>query len=631
MKPTRLALNAAIAACVVLASGPVHTLGALAAAAKGRIGTVSYDRNAQALIVPVVGATPSVEVRRLAARQYLAEFTNCELMRDALQGQRLTSPALAGWSLDESPTAGNVRLRLTLNQDVKPEFQFSQSAKGVVVSFKGALAKLNTPAVAGRVPATAPVADRGVVGRVSDFFGGMWGAKRQPAAQPQAAAKPAVQPARRPVAAAKPKVAAPVAKKAPAKAVASQPAPVRVAPRAQAATAIFGAPRYDAQGRMLVIPMSGRLTAQSLKAVQLNSRWAYLDVVGARPSFGGVRFGHPAVAGFDRWVMAKRPGRDVTRVSFALSAASTIDVKATPGALLVAVRPKTMQLGAAPQSAPAAAVAKTRAPIQLAGRALVARPFFDEARYGLVVPYVGETPRFRWEKQGDREAVIAIKGNLHTVGALAQSFKQHRVMAGWRLTPTTDRGVVRLALNFNRSAELVVAADPTRKQLLLIPQPRLAGGPGPEAIAAAPKAVLADVQREGRSGHLVIPFEGETPAYTLEQVSPTFAYVNFTASRRAGQGVTFHAPDFHAGLNYWLYTGRAQEGTVRLALSLTAAAAPRVYEDRARRRLVVVLDEADALSTTIGRVGPMAPMPWEGARPAATRPQAAPTVDVSQK
>lgn len=633
MKPTRLALNAAIAACVVLASGPVHTLGALAAAAKGRIGTVSYDRNAQALIVPVQGATPSVEVRRLAARQYLAEFSNCELMRDALQGQRLTSPALAGWSLDESPTPGNVRLRLTLNQDVKPEFQFSQSAKGVVVSFKGALAKLNTPAVAGRVPAPAPVADRGVVGRVSDFFGGMWGAKQQPAAQPQAAARPTARPAQRPVAAAKPKAAAPVAKKTPARAVASQPAPVRVAPRAQAATAVFGVPRYDAQGRMLVIPMTGRLTAQSLKAVQLNSRWAYLDVVGARPSFGGVRFGSPAVAGFDRWVMAKRPGRDVTRVSIALSAASTIDVKATPGALLVAVRPKTMLLGAQPQPQPASAtaVAKPQAPIQLAGRALVARPFFDEARYGLVVPYVGETPRFRWEKQGEREAVVAIKGNLHTVGALAQSFKQHRVMAGWSLTPTKDRGVVRLALSFNRSAELVVAADPTRKQLLLIPQPRLAGGPGPEAIATATKAVLADVQREGRSGHLVIPFEGETPAYTIEQVSPTFAYVNFTASRRAGQGVTFHAPEFHPGLNYWLYTGRAQEGTVRLALSLTNAAAPRVYEDRARRRLVVVLDEADAMSATIGRVGPMAPMPWEGARPAATRPQAAPTVDVSQK
>ncbi|MFN3431881.1 MAG: hypothetical protein ACK46X_18265, partial [Candidatus Sericytochromatia bacterium] len=177
MKPHRLALNAAIAACVVLASGPIHTLGAWAAAAKGRIGTVSYDRNAQTLIVPVTGATPSVEVRRLAARQYLAEFTNCELMRDALQGQRLTSPALAGWSLDESPTPGNVRLRLTLNQDVKPDFQFSRGASGVVVSFKGALAKLNTPAVAGRVPAPAPVAERGVVGRVSDFFGGMWGAK----------------------------------------------------------------------------------------------------------------------------------------------------------------------------------------------------------------------------------------------------------------------------------------------------------------------------------------------------------------------------------------------------------------------------------------------------------------------
>ncbi|MFN3432421.1 MAG: hypothetical protein ACK46X_21040 [Candidatus Sericytochromatia bacterium] len=204
-------------------------------------------------------------------------------------------------------------------------------------------------------------------------------------------------------------------------------------------------------------------------------------------------------------------------------------------------------------------------------------------------------------------------------------------MAGWRLTPTGEPGVVKLALSFNRSAELVVAADPARKQLLLIPQPRLAGGPGPEAVATATRAVLADVQRDGRGQHLYIPFEGETPAYTIEQVSPTFAYVNFTASRRAGRGVTFHAPDLHPGLNYWLYTGRAAEGSVRLALSLSTAAAPRVYEDRAHRRLVVVLDAGDALASTVGRVGPMAPLPWEGARPAATRPQAAPTVDVSQK
>ena len=106
MTSKRLALfglNALVGASMVLACGPAQTLAALAAEARAVIGTVAYDRARQALVVPVAGKAPTYSVRRLAPRQYVAEFAHAELKRDELQGQRLTSPMLAGWSLSESP------------------------------------------------------------------------------------------------------------------------------------------------------------------------------------------------------------------------------------------------------------------------------------------------------------------------------------------------------------------------------------------------------------------------------------------------------------------------------------------------------------------------------------------------
>jgi hypothetical protein len=623
MTSTRLVsfgLRALLGAGVVWASGSFPGLAALAAEAKARIGTAAYDRTAETLVVPLQGQAPTVALRRLAPRQYVAELPHSELARDEMQGQRLTSRHLAGWSLSESPKGDKVVLRLTLNDDVRPQMRFT-AGRGMVVSFPGSGTAVAVKAAPAR-PVPSPAAERDVIGRVSAFLGGVLAPRQasRPAQAPvAAAARPAV---------AKPAVAPRRATKPAAPAVArlARPAAKPLASRrATSGAATFGVPRFDAGAGVLVIPVAGKLKAQRLAAVQLNQRWAYLDVAGAVPNFSGVRFGHPAASAFDRWVMAKRPGRDVTRISFALSAGADIAVKSTPGALLVAVRPKTMQLGRA--EAPRRPATAKAAALQLAGRSLVARPYFDGRRHGVVVPYLGETPRFRWEQKGDRRAVLALKGRLNAVGVMHQRFKQHPVMAGWRLAPRTEPGVVELALDFSRPAEVVIVADPARRQLLLIPQPRLASVEETPLASEGARTVLAEAARDAHSANIYLPFNGVAPAYTIEQVSPTFAYVDFVQSRLAGEGVTFHAPEGRGQLNYWLCSERPKAGRVRLALSLNTAAAPRVYEDRERRRLVVVLDPGQSAHLAPGRSGPHAPAPWEGANPAAHHPGVKPPLD----
>jgi hypothetical protein len=616
MTSTRLVsfgLRALLGAGVVWSSGSFQSLSALAAEAKARIGTAAYDRTAETLVLPVQGQAPVVSLRRLAPRQFVAELPHCELARDEMQGQRLTSRHLAGWSLSESPKGDKVVLRLTLNEDVQPQVRFT-GGRGMVVSFPGSEKAMATKPAPKR-PVAPPAADRGVIDRVAEFVSGVL-APRQAGQPAKPAAEAARQTATKPVAAPKRtmKPTAPVAVRA------AKPAikPVVSRPTASAA-ATFGVPRFDARAGVLVIPVAGKLKAQRLEAVQLNQRWAYLDVAGAVPAFTGVRYGHPDAPAFDRWVMARRPGRDVTRFSFALSAGADVSVKSTPGALLVAVRPKAMLLGRA-DAAKRPVTAVKAAPLQLAGRSLVARPYFDGSRFGLVVPYVGETPRFRWEQRGDRRAVLALKGHVNAVGVMHQRFKQHPVMAGWRLAPRTEPGVVELALDFSRAAEVVVVADPARRHLLLIPQPRLAAHDDAPVASEGAKTVLAEVERDAQNAIIYLPFNGEAPAYTVEQVSPTFAYVDFVQSRMAAKGVTFHAPEERGQLNYWLCAERPKAGRVRLALSLNSAAAPRVFEDRERRRLVVVLDPGQSANLAPGRSGPHAPALWEGANAAAYNP-----------
>src|SRR3712207_7887659 len=70
----------------------------------------------------------------------------------------------------------------------------------------------------------------------------------------------------------------------------------------------------------------------------------------------------------------------------------------------------------------------------------------------------------------------------------------------------------------------------------LFPYTTLFRSPAPGAMTE-----LATIERDGRSQHLYIPFNGTAPSYTIEQVSANFAYVSFNHTKLKGPGVTFYA------------------------------------------------------------------------------------------
>lgn len=672
--PTSSTVRRLMASClgvsVAMSSAPLTTFASTGKDANPtRIGTVSFDRSNESLVIPVEGSAPVVQVKKLAPRQYVADLANSVLLVDQVQGQRLSAANLAGWTLDETADGRTVRLRLTMHEDVKPTIQVTRQSGAVVVRFHGPLASREVPFSQARLPVgkTASNPDRKtastafpvvsspvrrtatarpiVVGKAIGFQGA--------APMGWASSAPVVQR----VKSQRPLASRPVVRQVVRQVVPVHQAPVQIA--APSSLARIGAARVDRDRHLLVVPvLSGTLPITDLKVVQLNKRWAYLDIPGTRPAFTGVKFENRDDHLLKRWVMAKRPSKNITRVSIALGGDADIDLKVENRQILMAVRPKVTMLGHTPAPAVVAAAPKapvanrlparqaaTRPlPISVAYRNLSARakkpapvatrlrrPFFDENRYGLVIPYQGQTPLYRWSATSDKHAVLEIKGDMTHVGNLLQRFKSHPVMASWRIERRRAAGIVRVGLTFNRDAELVVAADASRKQLLLIPQPALKGEH--DAAAAYGKAastVLAAIERDSNSQHIFIPFEGDVPTYTLEQVSPTFAYLNFEKSSLKTSGVHFFSPDYHPNLNYWLFSERNQGPTVRLALALTQPGRPSVYEDKSQHRLVVVIGDQSVQAKSFGRSAPQQPGTWVGpSRPSAYKP-APRTIEVSK-
>lgn len=664
--PTSSTVRRLMASClgvtVALGSTPLMTFASTGKdMSPTRIGTVSFDRANESLVIPVNGSAPVIQVKKLAPRQYVADLANSVLLVDQVQGQRLAGANLAGWTLDETADGHTVRLRLTMNEDVKPTIQVTRQSGSVVVRFQGHPTSRDLPFAQAHVPVVksavaperkkakaafpvvsapvrrAPSARPFVVGKSIGFQGAepMGWVRRTPITARVQSKQPV---STRTVARhSAPLRVTPVA--------ASRPAPRAVAPVRTAAVsggiAQIGAARVDHARNLLVVPVvAGTLPITDLKVVQLNKRWAYLDIPGTRPNFTGVKFENRNDKLLKRWVMAKRPSRNITRVSIALAGDADVDVKVENRQILMAVRPKVTMLGQVPVATVATAPTPVRQaasrplPISVAHRTLaprakapkvatqLRRPFFDENRYGLVIPYQGETPLYRWTTTSDKHAVLDIKGDMASVGNLLQSFKRHPVMASWRIERRRAAGIVRVGLTFNRSAELVVAADANRKQLLLIPQPALKDEHDVAAgYGRAAKTVMAAIERDANSQHIFIPFEGAVPTYTIDQVSPTFAYLNFEKSSLKNSGVHFFSPDFHPNLNYWLFSERNQGPTVRLALALTQPGRPSVYEDKSQRRLVVVIGDQAVQAKAIGRTSPQQPGVWVGpSRPAAYKP-----------
>jgi hypothetical protein len=297
----------------------------------------------------------------------------------------------------------------------------------------------------------------------------------------------------------------------------------------------------------------------------------------------------------------------------------TAPVAEKPAAAPVAPKPVAKK----PVAKPAEVLAK--APVKPA--TTLNRPFFDQDRHGLVVPYTGEIPLYRWSNQEDAAVTLEVKGATSVAGELEQSFKEHPVMKTWRVGPDATAGTVQVAMSFRRPAEVVVAVDTARQQLLLIPQPRLAGEAAP--AAATPATTLSAVKFTADGQRLYIPFSGKVPSYTVEAVSSRFAYINFEGSALASKAVQFFAPDAHPTLNYCLMSERPQQGGVRLALSLAQAGGPAVYEDRSNQRLVIELGDHETLVGA--RSKPLVPAPWPGQHPPTGYQPADPLVKVSRK
>ena len=686
----RRALTLGFGTALALGSLPSVVFAASGGSAS-QVGTANFDRVQERLMIPVKGPTPRIVVRRLAPRQYVADLAGSTLISGEAQGQRLRSPALAGWSLDEEPATRTVRLRMTLTTDVQPRVRFDRRTGGYVVSFATPAPVARKPAAQVKVAgAPRPAAPHKSATRMP--------VKRTVAPAPRRAAAPAPALSRQDLTNRLAQrrlplvmIAARDGRKAPLRVVAAPtaaPAP-RLASRPVAAprpavhqtfishagaAARVGVPKYDTARGLLVVPISGNLKVRDLDVVRLSQRWSYLDIPHSRPTFTGVRYENRADKFFQRWVMARRPQGDVTRISFALGAPANIDVELAGNELLIAVRHDAPMLGSAPKAKPAVAPVATAvkpvetavkpvetpvrpvetpvkpvetavkpvetsinpetkpapriavkpatrpAPIAVARRnpipggvieTRLRRPFYDAERFGLVIPYEGRTPMYRWRAKGERGVKLELKGDVVNAAHLQPEVRRHAAVGSWKFDRRPEGGALALEMSFARPSELVVAADPERKQLLLIPQPRMHGERASEKMK--PQAALDTVGMDRDGTNLFIPFQGKVPQYTIEQVNPSFAYIDFERAALREAGVQFYAPDYHPTVNYWMVTQPEGTTTVRLAVALARPGAAAVYQDPSQRRLVVVVGDNAPVVQATGPRTPRMPDPWPGA------------------
>jgi hypothetical protein len=516
-----------------------------------RVGTARLEPHARALLIPFEGHAPAVTLRKVAPMQYIADFGDARLAREEVQSQGVGGKrVLAGWSMDETPSGHVVRLRLTLRYDVDPRLHVERVGHTLRLAFGAEAPRFE-------------LAHRSLPEQLTF-------------AAPKA-----------PVALALPTGVAMLP---------THPAPAHHGPAA------LGTPHFDAHRNCLVVPVAGVVDPAKLKFVHLGKRWAYLDLPASRPTFNGVRYQDQLRQPMQRWVMAKRPRQNTTRLSFNLQAGSQLDVKLAGKELLVAVRPVAPAVARALPTQPAPVAAKASAPKPVAAKPaakptvlaqvpvkpIANRPYFDQARRALVLPYTGETPLYRFNNQAASTATIEFKGVLAPAGKLEQRFGHHPVMEAWQVQRNDRAGTVQVTLNFRRPAELVVAADPARKQLLLMPQPRVAGDETPVAARSLATLSAARLPAEGRE--IYIPYAGHVPAYSIEQVSPTQAYVHFLGAKLDGDGVQVAQPSTHPTISQWLLSERPGQHLVRLALTLHQPGGVQVFQDRTNQRLVVQLD-----------------------------------------
>jgi hypothetical protein len=576
------------------------------------LGVPSYHVSTDELRIPVTGSgTPKILLQQLAARQFVVELMGCEIPLPAHGNEKAQASSLAGWSL--SHDAGRARLRLTLREDASPRVQFDAKRREIVLSFPPG--KPTGTSVAGW--------NRGDLIKPVEAV-----AARNAEVTPEAAAAQRVRtrpPSATPLVLRKAKNAAPRLPKphtltrhlkSPQKASNARSATRTTLSHFSANRTVVGTPRFDRAHGHLVIPVvRGSLRSTTIKTYRLNKRWSYLDIEGALPSFSGVAYQERPDFKFQRWVSARRPQRAATRVSFASGVAVRLDVQKTSQAVLVRVVPIAATTGhrATPQQvkAPSATISalRTFAKPLVKLDTTVSRPYYDAERFGLVLPYEGRLPLYRYIRKSPRSAVIELKAAARHDSHLEPKPVVNNTWGNWKLTRRRGNPYLSLELNFTQPSEVSIAADPERKHLVLIPHPQATKShTGTRPVEA--HSYLSPLVVDQREENLFIPYAGAVPRYVIERISPTHVCMVFRAASLREAGVQLHTTASGSPLKYALFTQPENSNSVNLAVALSVPAAVHVFQDEAQSRLIVRLNRQAEGSPIEDQPEPSLPTPW---------------------
>ncbi|MEB3284931.1 MAG: hypothetical protein VKN33_06575 [Candidatus Sericytochromatia bacterium] len=582
------------------------------------LGAPQFHTQADQLRIPVRGrGMPKFLLQKLASRQYVVDFSDCEVPGPRHSVAQPTESHLAGWSMAKTPHQPNTRLRLTMRDDTPPQAHFDPTRHEVILSFA------STPSLHQTAPAITLMAKKNEQVR--------------PEAEVTQSARASHRIVNRPVSEvplvliqasdSPPRLKQPTAQernvirqKTPA---VSRAAKIKTSYHdiLSTAHARVGTPHFDRTSQQLVIPViQGKVSQNAIKTYRLNKRWSYLDIEGTLPAFSGVRWQERPDFKFQRWVSAKRPQRAATRVSFASGVDVRLAVRTTPKAVFVRVIPTAVHLGTSPKKSIQAAAPKPlkilqpKAPRQQVTETkathfdtVITRPYYDTERFGLVFPYEGRLPLFRYATKSDQKVVLELKASPRHPSHLQPTAVENAEWGSWKLIKNSQSPFLRLEFNFKHPSELSIAADPTRHHLVLIPHPRtkrhIASHRGTQGCYLSPVAL------DQREENLFIPYTGSVPQYSIERVTPTYVNLIFSAANLREAGVQLHTTALGSPLKYALLSQPAHS-TVRLAVSLTVPAEVKVFQDASHSRLVVALNR-HAEPAGEGNEGTLKrPAPW---------------------
>jgi hypothetical protein len=249
-----------------------------------------------------------------------------------------------------------------------------------------------------------------------------------------------------------------------------------------------------------------------------------------------------------------------------------------------------------PVITPIPAVAPTPAPIvrptprpKPAIKSTFSEVTFDPARQAVVLPFTGLTPSFTVLQASPTILYVDFPGaRLSKAGTVVQSVERPVALARWMAGDSEEDGVVRVTLNLTGRGEVVVAHDPVRKQILLVPQVLGSVEKAPASAQDVVNTVFVRATFDRKLDALVVPYYGRTPLYAIEQISNQSVYINFLNAAVNPVGVQFDAVENHPLISFWLMAKRPDHNLVRVAMNLPFGGHVRVLDDQVNKRLLLV-------------------------------------------